>query len=174
MAYAIEELSTGDRIRRFGSLPKSFDIGNKRIVSPVSVGDEGLGYRMIELVEVGFSKPGPYYSAVVPDTEDRVGDVVTITRTWNAWTQQEIDDYEAARTEQTATQFDNVDTLVRAAVLIIMDELNTHSTRLKAVLDAASAATSLDTFKSNMAAISPIAQRTPAQLRSAIVNKLGS
>jgi len=148
MPYAIERISDGERVKQYGSLPKSMDIGRQRIISPVAVGDEGLGYRFIEIQKVGFTSPGPYYNH--SDSEDRVGNVVTITRTWTPWTQQEIDAAEAAKAEQTATQFDNVDDIVRAAVLALLQEMNTHAAALG------------------------LPERTPAQLRTAIKNKLGS
>lgn len=172
MPYAIIEIATGTVYRRFDTLPKSFQIGNKRVVSPVAVGDEGLGYRFVDLVEVNFPQPGTYFTQGA-DTPVLNGNTLTITRAWIAWTQQEIDAYELARKDGIAAQFDSVDDIVRAAVLVIMDELNLHSTRLQQILDAAAAATTLANFKSGMAAIQPIPQRTAAQLKAAIRVKLG-
>lgn len=177
MPFAIIKSDTQEVVQRFGTLPPSFDVvvgGNtKRIISPVAVGDEGLGYRFIEVVEVNFPQPGTYFTRGA-DTPVLSGNTLTITRQWTAWTQQEIDAYEVARKDDIANQFDKVEDIVRAAVLVIMDELNVHSTRLQQILNATAAATTLANFKTGMAAIQPIPQRTAAQLKTAIRTKIGN
>lgn len=61
---------------------------------------------------------------------------------------------------------------LRAFMLLVVDELNSHSDTTNAVLSAAAAATSLASFKSGMAAISALPTRTGAQLRTAVINKI--
>lgn len=138
------------------------------------VPDHAPAYRVVRRVEVNFDRPGTYY-AQGADVETRDGDTITVTRQWRQFTAQEIAEADAAlRDFVVAGKFDNVDGIGRAAVLVILDELNLHSTRLAAILQAAADATSLADFKARMAQIQPIAQRTPAQIRTAIRNKLGS
>jgi hypothetical protein len=116
-----------------------------------------------------------------PATQMKTGPVVTVeaarvTRVWTVRdkTAQELAEEATARRDAIATAMDQVDDITRAAVLVIMDELNLHSTRLASVLEAAAGASSLAAFKTAMAAIQPIPQRTAAQLRTAIRNKLGA
>lgn len=74
-----------------------------------------------------------------------------------------------------ATQIDNLEDIVRAALLVIMDELNDqHTTTTNAILAAAENATSLGDFQTRMNAISDIPTRTAAQFRTAVRNRLGS
>lgn len=173
MPYTIENNDTGERVRRFGSLPKSFDLPDgRRVIAPVAVGDEGLGHRFIQIDEVDFQRPGTYFTQGA-DTESRVGSIVTITRSWVAWTQTEIDAYEAARLDDIAAQLAGVDDLTRAAMLVILDEFNRHSVVHRAILKAAADATNLASFKTAMAAITSIPERTPLELLSAARAKLG-
>jgi hypothetical protein len=94
MPYAIVRLSDEAIVRQFNDIPKSLQIGKRRVVSPVAVGDEGLGHRFVEVVRVTWDRPGPYYTQG-PDTAFRSGNVLYIKREWTAWTQAEIDAYEA-------------------------------------------------------------------------------
>ena len=174
MPYAIEVIETGEIIRRYSALPPSFQLPDgRRIISPVAVGDEGLGFRFIEIVQVNFSAPGPYYTKG-EDIVTRDGAVVTITRQWTAWTQQEIDDFETARLDGIVNRFDATEDILRAAVLVIMDELNRHATLSEAILQAAADASNLAGFKASMALIQPVPQRTAAQMKTAIRAKIGA
>jgi hypothetical protein len=173
MPYAIEVIDTGERIRHFSSLPAAFDLPDgRRIISPVAVGDEGLGYRFIEIVQVGFSRPGTYFTRVEPDVETRDGAVVTITRSWTAWTQGEIDAYETARLDAITAQIDAADDLLRAVALVMRDEFNRHSVVHRAILQAAADAGNLTQFKTACALIEPVPERSVDDIRAAIRAKL--
>ena len=175
MPYAIIKIDTGEIVRRYSNLPAAFDVQidntNRRIISPVAVGDEGLGYRFIEVVEVNFNRPGVYFTQG-SDSEVMSGNTLTITRTWVPWTQQEIDTYETARKDEIASQLSVSDDIIAATVLVILDEFNAHSTVLSNIFAATAAATSLADFKTRMAAITTIPQRTSAQIKAAIRSKL--
>lgn len=58
--------------------------------------------------------------------------------------------------------------IVRALALLVLDELNTHSAKITAILDAADNATNLATFKAAMLAITDQPQRTKQQLIGAL------
>ena len=58
--------------------------------------------------------------------------------------------------------------VVRALALLILDELNAHAAKITSILNAADTATSLATFKTEMAAITGQPQRTKAQLMAAL------
>lgn len=177
--FAIIKIADGSIYRSFGSIPKALEVGQARIVAPVAVGDEGLGYRFIEVVKVDFQRPGTYYTQGA-DVRDQpvgqlfVGNTLTITRQWTAWTQPEIDAYESGLKDATANEFDDVNSMVRAMALVTLDELNRHNVQIAAILQAATDATSLATFKAAMANIQPLAERTPAQLKAAVRAKLGN
>lgn len=99
-----------------------------------------------------------------------LADEVTIVTPLRDPTPEEV----AAQLDEIASQFDGMTDLTRAAVLVIMDELNRHSTLETSILAAAAAATSLADFKTRMGAINALPQRTAADLRQAIRNKLGN
>jgi hypothetical protein len=73
-----------------------------------------------------------------------------------------------------ANQIDQVEDVLRASLLSILDEFNAHADKINAILDSADAATSLADFKTRMAAVTDYPQRTIAQLKTTIRNKLGS
>lgn len=174
--YAIVRVADKSIVQRFsGALPKALTLPNrKRIVSPVTVehiGKELDGYRFVDVVETGFTKPGEFYD--IAETDDTLSaTTLTRDRTWTAWEQTRIDSEIAARKAAIVTQFDNVDAIVRLAVLVIMDELNRHATKTGDILQAAADATSLADFKARMGTISAVPQRTAQDLRNAIEAKL--
>ncbi len=173
MPYAIEVIDTGERIRHFSSLPAAFDLPDgRRVVSPVQVGDEGLGHRFIEIVHVGFTRPGTYFTQVTPDVETRDWAVVTITRSWTAWSQAEVDAYETARLDAITTQIDAADDLLRAVALVMREEFNRHSVVHTAILQAAADAGNLTQFKTACALITAVPERSIADIRAAIRAKL--
>jgi hypothetical protein len=111
----------------------------------------------------------------------KTGPVVTVeaTRLTRVWTvrdktAQELTDETNARLDDAAAAMDRIEDVTRAAVLVIMDELNLHSTRLAEIITAGSNAASLAGFRTAMQAIQPIPQRTAAQLKTAIRGKLGA
>lgn len=172
---ALIEIVGGD-IVAIGTLPFKHELADGGTALLTEVGQEvpvhAVTYRVMEYVEASFDSPGTYYTQGAT-VETRDGDIITVTREWTAWTQGEIDAYETGRRDAIAALLDDVDNGQRAIVLLIMDELNLHSTKLAAVLQAAADATTLATFKTAMAAITSIPQRTPAQLKTAYRNKLG-
>ena len=80
---------------------------------------------------------------------------------------------EAAR-DEIIQQIDNVEDVMRAAVLTLLDGYNVTASRLGALLDAIDAAGNLTALKTAAAAIVNPPTFTPAELRSMIRNKLGN
>ena len=64
--------------------------------------------------------------------------------------------------------------LLRAVILILVDEFNRHSDRTNAILTAVGDATSLATLQSAVGLINPIPARTGAQLKAAAIAKINS
>jgi hypothetical protein len=175
MRYAIENTKTGERVRYFNTLPASLTTPNgKRVLSPVAVGDEGLGFRLIQIDEVDFIPPAGDFRQAGPDTETRNGNVITIIRHWEPTPQADLDAALQAKRDALAAFTANKEDPVRAALLVLVDEFNRHSAVNRAILDAADTATSLGTFKSAMAKINGIQPRDPADLLNAIRSKLGA
>lgn len=79
----------------------------------------------------------------------------------------------AAR-DATAAALDKAEDILRAFMLVVMDEFNLHSTRLNAILTAIDNGATLGAIKTSVLAINDIPQRTIAQLKTALRNKLGS
>ncbi len=73
-----------------------------------------------------------------------------------------------------ANQIDQNEDILRATLLVILEELNAHALKINGILDSADNATSLADFKTRMAAIADYPQRTIAQLKTSVRNKLGS
>lgn len=73
-----------------------------------------------------------------------------------------------------AQELDGLENLLRAFMLTVLDEFNRHSLKTNAILDAIDNANNLSQLKSTVAAINDFPQRTIAQLRSIIRNKLGT
>ena len=66
----------------------------------------------------------------------------------------------------------SLERLVRSLALMVLDEFNLHTTFESALLAASASATTLADLKTRVAAITPIGQRTPAQLVTAIKAKI--
>lgn len=62
--------------------------------------------------------------------------------------------------------------IIRALAELLVDEFNAHATKMNALLDAIDAASSLATLKTAVAGIANHPDRTLAQLKTAIRNKL--
>jgi hypothetical protein len=120
MPYAIVRLSDEAIVRQFNNIPKSLQIGKRRVVSPVAVGDEGLGHRFVEVVRVTWDRPGSYYTQG-PDTAVLSGNVLFIKREWTAWTQQEIDADVAAK--EASTIDDIMDQRQTRAIFALVNEV---------------------------------------------------
>ena len=61
---------------------------------------------------------------------------------------------------------------LKAVALVTQDELNLHALKINAILDAIDAGSTLAQVKTNVAAIADYPQRTPAQLKTAVDNKV--
>jgi hypothetical protein len=85
---------------------------------------------------------------------------------------------DAARREQmrdeVIQQVDNLEDVVRALMLTLIDEFNNHTAKTNAILTAVDTASNFAEVKANYAAITDLPTRTAAQLRSAIRAKLGT
>ena len=79
---------------------------------------------------------------------------------------------EAAR-DALADQIDQTEDILRAVVLMTLDEFNAHSAKINALLTAIDNASSLAGLKTAVAAINDLPTRTAAQVKTAIRNKLG-
>ena len=77
-----------------------------------------------------------------------------------------------AQKDAVADEFDRAMTVMRAFGEVLVDELNARADTINAILDAADNATNLGTFKTAMLAIADYPQRTLAQLKTAVRNKL--
>jgi hypothetical protein len=62
--------------------------------------------------------------------------------------------------------------VLRATAAVLLDELNSHADKINAILSAVDAATSLADLKTKMAAIQDYPQRTLAQAKTSITNKI--
>jgi hypothetical protein len=80
----------------------------------------------------------------------------------------------SAQRDSTAAQLEQVEDVMRAFALTVLDEFNGHADKLNAILDAADNAVSLADFKARMGLIDDYPQRTVAQLKTSLRNKLGS
>lgn len=100
------------------------------------------------------------------------GDVVTLM---DQGQRDAVDSVELiARRDAEAGQFQNVEGVLRAFMLIVLDEFNAHSAKINAMLSAMDASTSLADMKTRIGLIADYPTRTTEQLITAIRNKLGS
>lgn len=100
------------------------------------------------------------------------GDVVTLMDA-AARTAADAAELEANRTAAVA-QLQRTEDVLRAFMLLVLDELNAHANKINAILTAIDTSTNYATLKANIVAITDYPQRTEAQLRTAIRNKLGT
>ena len=99
------------------------------------------------------------------------GDVVTLM---NQTQRDAVDTAElVASRDNSANRIDDIEDVVRALALALLDELNLHSTRQVQLLDAIDAASTLAALKTAVIAINDLPQRTGGQLKTAIRGKLG-
>jgi hypothetical protein len=64
--------------------------------------------------------------------------------------------------------------VLRAFMLIVLDELNAHAQAVTGILDAIDNASNLAGVKADVALIADVPQRTEQQLRTSIRNRLGT
>ena len=98
------------------------------------------------------------------------GDLVTLM------SQVERDAVDAAdlivRRDAQADEIDALESFMRAFALILIDELNAHTDKTNSILDAIDGASNLSNLKTTVGAINDLPTRTPAQLKTALRNKL--
>lgn len=80
----------------------------------------------------------------------------------------------SAERDAVAAAMDALEDYSRAFALVVLDEINLHATRITDILNAVDNASNLATLKSAVALIPDVPQRTIAQLKTALRNKLGS
>ena len=71
-----------------------------------------------------------------------------------------------------ANDIDRAESFLRGFALVLLDELNAHSAKTNAILDAIDNASNLSGLKSAVGAISDLPIRTPAQLKTAVRSRL--
>ncbi len=82
---------------------------------------------------------------------------------------------QSASRDLVAAEMDQVEDVVRALTLTILDEINLHATRFSTQLQSAVAgAATFAAMKTAIAAIPAVPQRTIAQLKTALRAKLGT
>ena len=79
-----------------------------------------------------------------------------------------------ANRDVAAAAIAQTENVLRAFMLVAMDEFNAHASKIKEILDSIDAATSLANLQTRIAAVADYPQRTDQQLRTAIRNKLGT
>lgn len=168
----------GGSIVAIGVLPFTHVLADGGLALLSEAGEEvpahAPAYRVMEYVEVEFARPGLHYTQG-DDVETRDGDVITVTRQWTAWTQPEIDAHQSAMRDALIEQrLNDTEDILRAFAKVYLEDRNAFANRNQAILQAAADATSLATFKTAMASIPPIAQRTLQQLRAALRAELGA
>lgn len=100
------------------------------------------------------------------------GDLVSLADA-NARAAIDAAETEAQRDAITA-QLDQTEDVLRAFMLVTLDELNAHAAKINSILTAIDGASSLANLKTAVAAIADYPTRTAANLRAAVRNKLGS
>lgn len=78
-----------------------------------------------------------------------------------------------ARDEAVVAEVDAVESVLRAFMLVVLDELNAQAAQMNTITAAVDGASNMSQFQSNMQAISDYPNRTAAQLRASIRAKLG-
>lgn len=73
-----------------------------------------------------------------------------------------------------AAQLDQQEDILRAFMLLVLDEFNAHTAKINAILTAVDNAATLAALKTAVAAIADQPTRTEAQLKAAIKAKLGT
>lgn len=176
MKAALIEIASGVIIA-IGILPFTHELADGGTALLTDVGQEvpvhAVTYRVMEYVEVAFDAPGTYFTQGA-DVETRNGLVITVTRQWSAWTQPQIDTYEASRLDGLANAFDDVDDIERAASLVALDQINASNALTAAILQQIGLASSLADLKTRIGTLTAIQQRTVAQMKTAIRAKIGT
>lgn len=120
------------------------------------------------------ARPASVNLVVVPDTQTACARTALAAFDWKQST-QDTWDLVHLRSDASARITSDTDAdakLARALAAVLLDELNLHALKINAILDAVDAATSLADLKTRIAAIPDYPQRTLAQIKTAIQNKL--
>lgn len=80
----------------------------------------------------------------------------------------------AATRDAITAELDQVEGVLRAFMLTVLDELNAHATKINAILTAIDNGATLAAVKTNIAAVADYPARTAAQLRAVLRSKLGA
>jgi hypothetical protein len=80
----------------------------------------------------------------------------------------------ASSRDSLADRVSNIEDVLRASLLAILDEVNLHAIRINAILDGIDNASNLAEVKTAIALINDVPSRTIAQMKTAIRGKLGS
>lgn len=100
------------------------------------------------------------------------GDVVSLA---DAATRAAIDTAElTAHRDRLADEMTALETYSRNFALIVLDEFNSVSSTINSILTQISSATSLADLRSRIQAITPRPQRTAAQLKTALRNRMNT
>lgn len=81
----------------------------------------------------------------------------------------------SARAEAKSYYDNTIDYLgkaIKAVALVAQDEMNLHADKINAILTAIDNGSNIGAVKTNIAAIADYPQRTPAQLKTAVDNKI--
>lgn len=175
MLAALISISNGD-IVSIGRLPFTYELPDGGLSLLTEIGQEipahAVTYRVVEYIEAEFERPGTYYTQG-EDVETRDGGVITVTREWTAWTQQEIDACEAARLDAVADRFDNLNDFSRSNALSLNDRINDLADVTESILAAIGGASNVNDIKQALVATSPVAKFSPEQVKAAARAKLG-
>lgn len=101
-----------------------------------------------------------------------VGDLVTLM-TAPQRAQVDADELSAQR-DAVALQMQQTEDVLRAFMLVVLDELNLHAAKHNAILTAIDNNTTLATIRTAIAAIADYPARTELQLRNSVRGRLGS
>lgn len=80
----------------------------------------------------------------------------------------------AASRDAAAATLTQVENVLRAVFLIILDEFNLHTAKVNSILTAIDANATLANIRTAIAAIPDLSARTEQQLRTAIRNRMGT
>lgn len=142
-----------------------FKLPNGNTVSPAYDGWESNGYAL-KTIAAADTSPLPRGKVEVSQNVELVNDIPTYIRV--VGDAPPPPDWDALDTEALNNALVEPGSVVRALALLMLDELNAHAEKITAILNAADTATSLDTFKTAMLAITDAPQRTQSQLVAAL------
>lgn len=147
----------------------SFKLPNGDVVSPAYDGWESNGYAL-KTIAAADTSPLPSGKVEVSQNVELVNDIPTYIRV--VGDAPPPPDWDALDTEALNNALVEPGSVVRALALLMLDEINAHAEKITAILNAADTATSLDTFKTAMLAITDAPQHTRLKLVAALKAKI--